>query len=166
MEVKPNKRLCKCCNKTYPFTEEFFTKDKNKRYGLRTQCRNCIKEKNRIRYKENKTDENFIKKVKSLNKYKREWARANPNKERNARLKYVFNITLEEYNIMLQKQEGVCAICEKECITGKNLCVDHNHTSGKIRGLLCDRCNNGLGRFDDDIELLKKAIKYLEFYNE
>lgn len=68
---------------------------------------------------------------------------------------------------MLEEQNGVCAICRcKEKIINKNgkkwlLAIDHNHKTGKIRGLLCNSCNIGLGRFNEDIKLLKKAIEYL-----
>jgi len=77
-----------------------------------------------------------------------------------------FNLTVEEYEKMLEAQEGKCAICgEKETMTrnGKEprLSVDHDHKTGKVRGLLCNSCNNGLGRFKDDTDLIKKAIAYL-----
>ena len=62
---------------------------------------------------------------------------------------------LEELKI---KQDFKCAICKEET----NLAVDHCHNSTKVRGLLCNNCNNGLGRFKDSIELLENAIKYLK----
>lgn len=80
-----------------------------------------------------------------------------------------FGITLEEYNALLIKQNGVCAICQckekAKSVKGdriKELAVDHSHKTGKIRGLLCMSCNKGLGSFDDDINKLYLAIKYLE----
>lgn len=83
-------------------------------------------------------------------------------------LKHVFNISFEEYEQMLSKQDGKCAICnEKETIkqkTGKvrSLSIDHCHTTGKVRGLLCTNCNGGLGFFKDNKKLLRNAIKYLK----
>ena len=76
-------------------------------------------------------------------------------------LKYTFGISLEQYNEMLKKQGSVCAICKEKCKSGKNLAVDHCHTTGKIRGLLCSNCNRGLGLFTDDKIKLSNAIIYL-----
>ena len=87
-------------------------------------------------------------------------------KQRSNRLKKRFNITLEQYDKMLEEQNGVCAICkslETKILWGAviRLSVDHDHKTGKVRGLLCDRCNRALGTVNDDANLLKKLIKYL-----
>jgi hypothetical protein len=64
---------------------------------------------------------------------------------------------------MLSEQSGVCKICGEPCPTYKHaLAVDHNHTTGKVRGLLCNNCNNGLGRFRDNPQYLRAAADYLE----
>lgn len=73
----------------------------------------------------------------------------------------VFGLTPEDYQEMLAQQNNVCAICGRRD-RNKSLAVDHNHTTGKVRGLLCGRCNTGLGQFQDDIRLLASAIVYLE----
>lgn len=75
------------------------------------------------------------------------------------RLKY--GITQEQYDEMVRRQNGLCAICEHAPIQ-KVLVVDHDHKTGVIRGLLCDACNVGLGRFGDDPKLLRAALRYLE----
>ena len=72
---------------------------------------------------------------------------------------YRFGITIEEYNIMLAAQNGTCSICGNPP-NGKHLAIDHNHDTGKIRGLLCDRCNMVLGKMNS-AELLGKAANYL-----
>lgn len=72
-----------------------------------------------------------------------------------------FKISEEEYNILISKQCGVCAICGKENTCGRRLAIDHCHTTGKIRGLLCSKCNSALGVFNDSREMLSKAIDYL-----
>lgn len=83
-------------------------------------------------------------------------------------LKYQYGITDTDYELMLKSQEEKCKICGQSETTKNNngkikrLSVDHDHKTGKIRGLLCDNCNNALGRFNDDIEILKAAITYLE----
>jgi hypothetical protein len=73
-----------------------------------------------------------------------------------------FVIHLKELYI---KQNGLCAICFKECSSGKRLAVDHNHISGKIRGLLCSNCNTSLGGFMDNEKLLINVVEYLRKYN-
>ena len=70
-----------------------------------------------------------------------------------------YGISYEKYKIMVEDQGGRCKICGR--ITEKRLAVDHKHSDGKIRGLLCTYCNTGLGLFYDDVELLKKAVGYL-----
>jgi hypothetical protein len=93
----------------------------------------------------------------------------NKNKRRNSDLKCKFNITLECYNQLLEKQNGTCAICKQPETTfdkraGKirALAVDHNHSTNKIRGLLCCKHNHGIGLFNDDPSLLEKAANYLK----
>jgi hypothetical protein len=64
---------------------------------------------------------------------------------------------------MCRKQNNSCAICGSHCTQFINgLVIDHDHATGKVRGLLCSRCNIGLGCYHDDIELMKRAIQYLE----
>lgn len=67
-----------------------------------------------------------------------------------------------KYDDMLASQGGVCAICKNKCSKNKRLSFDHCHASGKLRGLLCDRCSVGLGNFRDSISSLRQAIQYLE----
>lgn len=75
-----------------------------------------------------------------------------------------FNMSLLEYNELFERQDGCCAVCgihQSKIKNMKSLCVDHNHDTGKIRGLLCDCCNRGIGLFNDDIELLDRVKVYL-----
>ena len=80
----------------------------------------------------------------------------------------IYGITKKEYDTLFKKQKGVCKICNKEenSYTRRGnkitkLFVDHNHNTGKVRGLLCSDCNKGLGNFKDNINSLKKTINYL-----
>ena len=98
----------------------------------------------------------------------REYRKKHPDKFRSFDLKKSFGITLDEYNQILEKQNNVCAICGNPERTRhnntdrvRNLAVDHCHTTGKIRGLLCTACNQGLGNFRDNPDFLAKAISYL-----
>ena len=81
---------------------------------------------------------------------------------KNRLLKQKHGITLDEYNQMFAEQQGCCVICNKhQSEFNQALHVDHNHETGKIRGLLCVNCNTGLGRFMDSQALLHKALAYL-----
>lgn len=99
--------------------------------------------------------------------YNRAHRTANPALYRAKELRKNFGMEQEDYDRLLNEQFGVCAICERpESIErgGKSewLSVDHCHTTGKVRGLLCTQCNHAIGKLDDDPELLRRAIAYLE----
>ena len=85
----------------------------------------------------------------------------NPEAARRCQLKKDFGLTVEEYNKMLEVQNGVCAICGNTDPAGRQLAVDHDHDTGDNRGLLCGVCNPGIGYFRDDPELLEAAARYL-----
>jgi len=78
-------------------------------------------------------------------------------------LKSAYGITPEKYDEMLAAQGGVCAICKNEDTKHKSnyFPVDHNHSTGEVRGLLCSTCNTGLGLFGDSIDTLMGAAAYL-----
>lgn len=86
----------------------------------------------------------------------------NKDRVRDSTLQRRYGISAEEYEKLFERQNGVCAICEESCKTGRNLAIDHNHSTGKVRGLLCVKCNRALGYFQDDRKMLSKAVKYLE----
>lgn len=85
-----------------------------------------------------------------------------PERVRKVNLRDKYGLTTQEFEEMLLAQGGLCAICGEADKGGRALAVDHCHESGKVRALLCHRCNPGLGFFRDDIDRLKKAIAYLE----
>jgi hypothetical protein len=89
----------------------------------------------------------------------RAWQQANPKKRANSHLKHTYGITLDDYEKMLAKQEGRCAICRTDRPGGSGkFHVDHDHKTGTVRGLLCMRCNHTLGAF----ELLRaEMLSYL-----
>lgn len=89
------------------------------------------------------------------------WKANNPDKAKEIKLKRYYGITIERYRLMETEQNLVCKICKRVCSSGRELCVDHCHKTGKIRGLLCGKCNTGLGSFNDNTESLLEAIKYL-----
>lgn len=85
-------------------------------------------------------------------------------KSREYSLKSKYDITLDQYNKLHQKQKGLCAICGTDKPKGRHnrFHVDHCHVTGKVRGLLCSKCNLALGSFNDDKNILTQAIKYLD----
>lgn len=98
--------------------------------------------------------------------YDRSLKEADPHRNKHYNLLKAHGITLDDYKNMVQEQNGVCAICknpETVAIGGKmlSLSVDHDHETGKVRGLLCTKCNRGLGMFCDDLSNLESATTYL-----
>lgn len=145
---------CTKCKETKAPTE--FRTDLKKLNGLRSDCRECERARARIWQKETQ-------------QYKR-WKIENPERqavlsEKHAMARY--GITVEDYQRMLGAQGGVCAICgsdDPKMRKGarQRFCVDHDHETGRVRGLLCMPCNTALGGFRDDPERLRKAVTYLE----
>jgi hypothetical protein len=113
-----------------------------------------VAEKNRKHVRENRQ---------SRKDRNREWREkqkaADPLFYRREELKRNYGISLDQYERLREKQDGLCAICGN---FEEKLNVDHEHVSGAIRGLLCSTCNVGLGMMSDDIERLYSAIDYLE----
>lgn len=140
---------CYCCGELKLILS--FGKDKMTQTGISTTCKECKRKKLKF-YTENLSDETKEK-----------------NRLRNLRynLKYNFNLTLEEYELLLKKQNYKCAICKisESGGNGKRLHVDHCHTTSKVRGLLCNNCNTSLGGFKDSKIFLKNAIEYLNSFN-
>jgi hypothetical protein len=103
-----------------------------------------------------------------LARFQREYRKKHPHRQKHQDCKRI-GITLDEYEEMFENQRGKCGICgngEKMKLRGKiaSLAIDHCHDTGKIRGLLCNNCNRGLGFLNDDVKLLEKAILYLKTY--
>jgi hypothetical protein len=86
---------------------------------------------------------------------------------RKSSIKRKFGLSMVEFNEMLLNQECRCAICRIHVSKLKqDIAVDHNHKTGKVRALLCHRCNNILGQAQDHIEILQEAIAYLRRFSE
>lgn len=129
-----------------------FYKHKSTKDGLETTCKTCIKSAAKRFYADN------ADRVKA-----RISASYDPVKSRNQKLKKNYGITLDDYDSMLEAQDGKCAIC-KRSDPGHNsgrFVVDHDHNTGAVRKLLCSPCNLMLGHAGDNIETLKSAIEYL-----
>lgn len=95
------------------------------------------------------------------------WIRNNPDKRKDHRLKCMYGIGLEEYKKMYEEQGGLCAICNRPAMVLDNkgrvraLSVDHDHITGKVRGLLCNKCNMAIGIMDSNPEITRNATNYL-----
>ena len=130
-------KVCRTCKVSKELSE--FYPDKSKSHGYRYCCKDCAKTK-AVKFKESK----------------------GTDYSKNVRLKGTYGITLEDYNKMFEVQEGRCGICNiHQLELGRSLNIDHDHSNGQIRMLLCTKCNTGLGSFEDSPELLEKAISYL-----
>lgn len=145
-------KKCTLCEEEKPFSE-FYMRGTNPQ----SHCKSCGVV--RIRDWRAKNPE-------KVRKWNRRWTEENRTTERNRvdHLQHKYGLTLEQYDAMLASQNGACKICNSFTPGGTSgrFHVDHDHTTGKIRGLLCHHCNIGLGHFKDDISTLAKAIAYLQ----
>ena len=165
-------KTCTKCGSNGPFYKDKSTKD-----GLTYTCRNCIR---------NRADEWVAKNPEQVKHNHDAWVTAHPEstKEyltrhiendskaysakravylRRSRLKTKYGITEAEWDIVFKEQNGLCCICLCNLPTNKSKCAtDHDHESGKRRGILCMPCNLALGGFKDNSILLRHAVDYLE----
>lgn len=147
----------KACSQCHTVKEpSLFFKDQAMPDGLATVCKECKTAKTYAWREANKD---------KYNKSAREWGKNNPQKRYGSEIKRRYGCTLEQYNQMLIDQDGKCAVCgtlHNPAEKKGRLYVDHCHSSGKVRALLCGSCNSMLGYSKDDIAILEKAIEYLE----
>ena len=90
----------------------------------------------------------------------------NQPKHRESWLQKNYKISVQEYEDQFRAQTGICAICKRTDLSGRRLAVDHDHETGRLRGLICLKCNRGLGCFDDNKEFLANAVTYLKEANK
>jgi hypothetical protein len=138
-------------------------------------CRNCKLEKSKSEFYPHKTNKDRLfnrcktcERQISIDQNKR-YRKANPERYKEYDLQKNFGISLTEYNTLLAKQNGVCAICKRSEFRFRNgkresLGVDHSHITGRNRGLLCHTCNSAIGLLKDSPELLITAAQYLQSY--
>jgi hypothetical protein len=132
-------KWCPHCQTCKPHAA--FQRTNGKRKRLSGYCKKCQQTINRIKH-----------------------ASRTPEARRNDSYKRLYGITLQEYECMLKEQDGRCKLCgtTEPGGRGNHFAVDHDHVTNEIRGLLCQKCNQGLGLFCEDPMLLAKAIKYLK----
>ena len=136
---------CTRCRRTLP-RDAFYTRETGKPSSW---CKACVKAANKARQAERKAEG-------------RSWY--NPEVDVWSHRRRRYGITKEQYLAMLDEQGGACAIC-RGAPDGKDksLVVDHDHKTGKVRGLLCNKCNWAIGHFKDDSDRMMNAITYLEW---
>lgn len=160
-------KACKWCGSTKPLDQ--FYRDRAARDGHRPECKACTTARRRAWYAANRQRE--ISRVKA-------WQQANPDRvnenhrRNNARperkralrdqyYRRTFGISADDSAALLAQQGGGCAICGKRPERAASLHLDHCHDTGAIRGILCLSCNQGLGKFREDADLLDAAARYL-----
>lgn len=134
------------------------------KYQNDAEYRTRVNETNKQRMREKRLNDPIFRE--KQNEYKRLWKWRDVLKQR-------YGMTVEEYHALYTLQNGKCAICGTDLINAINngqkdaknnfqTCVDHDHKTGKVRGLLCWHCNTALGHFRDNAEILIKAANYLK----
>lgn len=155
-------KTCVTCGKPKA-SDAFYSRADSHGDGLQGTCKECMKASKK-RYRSDPA-----KHAKEL-KGRRDARRRNPDKarllDRQRNIKTIFGLSEADYEYLMQKQGGVCAICgkpETARLRGKTkrLAIDHCHETGRIRGLLCSMCNRALGCFRNDIDILMKAASYV-----
>jgi len=166
-------KICSSCNRELPNTIEYFYHSKRGLDGFHYSCKDCQKEY-AINSKEKivaRRKEYHIKNRERLLAKCRERNSTVESKIKRKRyvLKLQFGIDEDTVVNAMNIQKGCCDICKKSLVDGegvKTYHVDHNHTTGDFRGLLCSKCNTAIGLLEEDKEILKSAIRYLEKHNE
>lgn len=160
------KRCTKCGKEK---AEDEFSKDKQKPGGRDLYCRPCRAEIQRQWRDSDRAHYRALAKARRArdpekhNRYQADAYKKNPARWRDYNLRSHYGVTLEEYDAMVVNQKGLCALCRKPPVKG-SLHLDHDHETKKIRALLCTKCNTGIGLFNEDSDLLRRAIEYIEHH--
>lgn len=168
-EYTQHSRVCSDCLLSKP--ESDYHKQSNRKDGLRPYCKACgtIRsrewcEKNLERYRERQhrySRENKDRLLEKQRQYRRECREKAFTTNKNWRLRKDYGITKRDYDSMLVGQRGRCAVCQELPTESNYLVVDHNHSTGAVRAILCKKCNCALGMFQDEPDNLLNAIAYL-----
>ena len=165
------RKRCKVCGELKSVDD--FYRAAEMKDGYRNDCKGCNLAAKAARYRAN--PEPAIERTKRwrdenperYREYQERWRASGKKKEADRRsyLRRKYGISVEQYDELFETQEGRCAICGSEPTPGISLHVDHDHETGERRGLLCFKCNNALGDFNDDTGQLIRAVAYLESHD-
>ena len=146
-------------SKDYGKTWRDANKEKIKTYNKQYHQKNKVKIQKKHKEWCNK-NQGHLKKYQQ--KYNIDYYKENSASCRERHFLNLYGVTLEQRNQMLLAQNCKCAICGSGFKNSRDAHIDHNHSTGKIRQVLCGRCNLGIGRFNEDVTILMSAIKYIE----
>jgi Recombination endonuclease VII len=163
-------KKCGKCRLDKPLSDFYFRQPtpRNRHGVLSSDCKDCIKARRKSRYH---GDPEVKAKAKAYSTW---WKRQNPEAEAERRnrpenkaakrrqaLARMYNLTLAELSRLMDAQGDACGICQKP-FDAAVACVDHDHSTGTVRGILCHRCNRGIGLLGDDPMILEAAARYLK----
>ncbi len=170
MDTDEPGKICRLCGEQKALTAFYASTDM--RDGYRGECKQCnLAHQARRRHADPELRRRAVERAQAWRRdnperyadMQREWAESGRKAAsmRKAHLKRKYGITPDDYERRLQGQGGGCAICGAPPRAGQSLHVDHDHQTGRVRGLLCFNCNAGIGKFIDDPELLHRAGDYV-----
>lgn len=151
------------CGEVKPLAD--FHRDKSDRMGRARRCKPCACTKARDWVQANPEKAREARTAwaqrnrDTVNKSHREAYSRDPSRDIDAKRKYRYGVSRQQYDQMIVAQGGRCAVCGDPT---ERLHVDHDHATGDVRGLLCRMCNQGLGFLRDNIEVMRSAVRYLE----
>ena len=143
-------KTCTKCKETRPIDD--FHNDRTGKNGKRSQCRFCVLAANKDWQARNPEHAKECWKRSSNKRYSKD--------VRQKRRLKSYNLSESQYTLLVSFSAGKCNICERELGTKEH--IDHCHDSGKVRGLLCVKCNTAIGLLNDDAALMRRAIEYIE----
>ena len=158
-------KKCARCNELKDI--EQFSKNNQQKDGRHVYCKSCVKVYSSNFYIKNR--EEIIEREKlrraadpeGRKEYNLDYRKRFAIEIRDARRLKKYGITAEDWDILFERQGKVCAICRTQDPEKRGWQTDHDHKTKKVRGILCNSCNNGLGRFKDNSEALIRASQYL-----
>lgn len=130
--------------------------------GLRSECRTCCGKRHKKWRDANLENQRPRERANAAKRRQRDPEGARKNSRTHAWRDQGIDITFEKFVEMRTAQQGKCAICQQEPANGRSLHVDHCHATGRVRALLCGRCNRGIGKLRESPAILRQAADYLE----
>lgn len=155
-------KTCTKCKVEKPVGE--FSKDRSQVTELKIWCRGCCAISAKY-WRDNRSPEQRIAEAVRVHARDIRRVRIHSPEEYRRKLLKKYGLTPESFARILTGQNNECAICDQLLMPGPRTHIDHNHATGKVRGLLCSNCNMALGKFQDSAGLLRKAAEYLDAAN-